>query len=73
MGRPGHESEIFERLGEVEVSVGKLEEWKAAVLDRLGKIETEISDMRKAVIKGEVRLGLVLGVLTFTANWLFNR
>mgnify|MGYP001582170264 CR=1 FL=1 len=71
--RLGHESEIFERLGVVEVTVGKLEEWKSAVLDRLAKLETEIADIRKTVIRSDVRLGLVMAVLIFTAQWVFNR
>jgi len=67
-----YDGEIFDRLRDLEISRGRTEEWKGGLMERVKKTEDALDGIQKTLIRSEVRLSVIIGVLIFLANWLFR-
>lgn len=75
----GHESEIFERINELDKFAARSDEWRKAFMDRLEKLEehfealnAKVDKLREITIRSDVKLGIVLAAITVLVNWIFK-
>jgi hypothetical protein len=68
----GTDTEVYERLNLLERSESRTDVWKDNMFERVKKMEDVVSHLEKGLVKSEVRLTIVIGVLIFVANWVFK-
>lgn len=68
----GTDTEVYERLNLLERSESRTDVWKDNMFERVKKMEDAVSTLEKGLVKSEVRLTVVIGILIFAANWVFK-
>ena len=68
----GSDSEIFERLKDLEVGHGRVDERLGNMEDAITEFKSAIKSLEKTTIVSEVRLGVIIAAVVFFATWIFK-